>query len=161
MLSSKIHKLFFTIISLSIFLLLLIAALRLITSYFKVLPEEVNPESIYTDLMSIDYQRLLLLLITTLLVSFALNSIFYWVLVAVFDLDESKTLDFFRPFLKGSAAISVILPLTIVLSKEQFNVLTAYISFIALFSFLIPDDIRNKYKSKKLKKIKSNPHKRK
>lgn len=148
--SSKIQKGFFTIIALLIFLPLLLSSLQITINYFKLLPGELNPESVYNDLLSIDYQRLFLLLTTTFTVSFSLNGIFYWMLVAVFNLDEKKTLDFFHPFIKGSVAISIILPLTIVLSKEQFNVLTAYISFIALFSFLFPDEIKNRYKGKKL-----------
>lgn len=36
------------------------------------------------------------------------------------------------------SSVSIIIPMTIVFNREQFNVVTTYLSFLALFSFAVP-----------------------
>ncbi|HFM5934180.1 TPA: hypothetical protein ACG8BR_002746, partial [Enterococcus faecium] len=48
------------------------------------------------------------------------------------------------------SSISIIIPMTLTFSKEQFNVATTFVSFIALFSFAVPKTFQSKSSNAKV-----------
>ncbi|MBS7524886.1 hypothetical protein LGVB_00525 [Lactobacillus gasseri] len=48
------------------------------------------------------------------------------------------------------SSISIIIPMTLTFSKEQFNVATTFVSFIALFSFAVPKTFQSKSSNTKV-----------
>jgi|SRR5699024_1931163 len=104
----------------------------------------IAKDSIVSDFMSIDYFQFLKVGFFCLFFCLLVSSIMIGLYSRLFGF--SKNIEtIFQLCTKLSCSISIIVPLMFVLTKEQFNVVTTFVSFLALFSFVIPKDF---FKSK-------------
>ncbi|MDT2809159.1 hypothetical protein P7H43_01465 [Enterococcus asini] len=94
--------------------------------------------SVINELEKIDYGLFLRVGFATLLVSGTISSVISQIIYFVFKLSEDQLSNLVLRFFKIVAALSVVVPMIFALTKEQFEIATTFISFIAIFSFVMP-----------------------
>lgn len=94
--------------------------------------------TVISNLEKIDYGLFLKTGFATLLCSATIFSIISQITYFVFKLSENQLSNLILRFFKISAALSVVVPMIFTLTKEQFDVATTFISFLAIFTFVMP-----------------------
>lgn len=145
----------FFIISLLIFITLgfLLNSLHFFAVFIELVATEHSSESIINDILVIDFKLFYKIGFLTLFSTFGLASVANITMMTF--LSEDTTAKILFILFKFSLVLSVVIPMLFVLTKEQFNVVTTIVSFLALFSFMIPKNILNKLKENKVKKIRN------
>lgn len=133
--TNRVMRIVFSSCLIFLFLAIFITALYSLTKLPLV---EINENSILYELKNIDYFSFFKIGLLCLFIS-----AFIVYLVTAFCLVTSRyedsSIERWATYLaKSLSAVSIIIPMTITLSKEQFNVATTYLSFLALFSFVMP-----------------------
>lgn len=118
--------------------------INLVFEFLKILNITSSEDSLINDLTKINYADFYRIGFVCLLVFSAILSIINMVLM--FTISESASFKILVPLLKISLALSIVIPMVFVLTKEQFNVITSLVSFLALFSFLVPKKFFKKSK---------------
>lgn len=133
-------------ISLMAFMLILLSPFALsVIFYFNQLLELIEfhapDNSIYHDLSGIDFLNFYRISFLCLVIF--ISSIGIATLILRFFIKETLLVSLLTIMFKVSMLGSLLTPMIFTLSKEQFNVVTAVISFIALFSFVFPQNVFN------------------
>ncbi|MEQ7221431.1 hypothetical protein ABQD56_09765 [Vagococcus fluvialis] len=136
---------FISFIAISFFIFAIsVSVINLIFEFLKILNITSSEDSLINDLTKINYVDFYRIGFVCLLVFSAILSIVNMVLM--FTISESASFEILVPLLKISLALSIVIPMVFVLTKEQFNVITSLVSFLALFSFLVPKKFFKKSK---------------
>ena len=102
----------------------------------------ISESSVINDLIYIDYKLFYQIAFLTFMATFSLAGAVTY--IGMFFLSELQINKILLIMMKFASITSLIVPMLFVLSKEQFNVLTTIISFLALFSFIVPKEILKK-----------------
>lgn len=98
---------------------------------------QINPNSVLANILEIDVRKFLIVSIIT---STSLISIFALIRMLFFHskLEKYKIEKFITNVFAVSYALSIIIPMFAVLSYDQFDIIISSLSFIAIFSFVLP-----------------------
>lgn len=117
---------------------------NLFTQFLKELNLNISENSLINDLSQIDYLNFYRIGFISLLTFSAILSVAN--IILTFTVSETMSAKILIPLFKTSLVLSIVVPMLFVLTKEQFNVITTLISFLALFSFIVPKKFFKKSK---------------
>lgn len=122
-------------------------SLDLLFKLMKFLNGYILDDSILANLNSIDYFLFFKIFSVVFIISVALIIGVHAILV-ISDYEEEKSDKIFFILIKISTSASLIIPMIICLTSEQFSVATSFLAFLALFSFILPKEFTNKVRDK-------------
>lgn len=97
-----------------------------------------NKESILYELMKFNYYSFLKIGLLCLVITSFIIYIGFSFCVNFCKMNAVRLEQYTYTTAKILSSVSIIIPMTIVFNREQFNVVTTYLSFLALFSFAVP-----------------------
>lgn len=126
------------------FLIILASIGLLFFVIYTISQKMVNSDSVVSKLASIDLKSFFLSLVLT---SSSLILITSSVELILHLLGVKKTLisNFFLIAIKFTYAISIIVAMLVTLTAEQFDILITTLSFIGIFTFIVPKEFFNKF----------------
>lgn len=126
------------------FLIILASIGLLFFVIYTISQKMVNSDSVVSKLASIDLNSFFLTLVLT---SSSLILITSSVELILHLLGVKKTLisNFFLIAIKFTYAISIIVAMLVTLTAEQFDILITTLSFIGIFTFIVPKEFFNKF----------------
>lgn len=143
----KFDKLFSYSFSVFSTVAITIFSLDLVLKLINYLSEYVREDSVMTNLNSIDYLLFFKIFSIVFIISIALIIGVHAILV-ISDCEEEKSDKIFFILIKISTSASLIIPMIVCLTSEQFSVATSFLAFLALFSFILPKEFTNKVRDK-------------
>lgn len=111
---------------------------------------QVNPDSVLASILDIDFGKFLTVSIITssffTLIFSLIRMLFFHPKLEKYNIEEL----IYRFFTIGYA-LSIIIPMLTVLSYDQFDIIISSLSFIAIFSFVLPKKSIKKFYEKNIK----------
>lgn len=122
-------------------------SLDLLFKLMKYLNGYILDDSILANLNSIDYFLFFKIFSVVFIISVALISGVH-VLLTISEYEEKRSDNILFVLIKLSTSASLVIPMIICLTSEQFSVATSFLAFIALFSFILPKEFTDKVRDK-------------
>lgn len=140
--------------TLTIYIILFIT-LSFLSSIKKIPFITLNKNSILKEFNNIDYIAFLKLFSVCVLISCVIIFIVAKTCWTMLNKNQRDVENIAIFLIKITSSISIIIPMTVTFSKEQFNVAATYLSFIALFSFVLPKRNKSNFDNKELDEVRN------